>query len=223
MRSNLFAQALTKFFAGVVRVGLLIFWPAGTFSYVKGWLFMGLLFLPMFLAGLVMLAKNPGLLQSRLQAKEKERTQQTVVKLSGLMFIAGFILAGLNFRYGWLTLPDWVSWVGSVLFLGAYLVYAEVLWENTYLSRTIEVQQGQTVISSGLYGVVRHPMYAATLVLFLSMPLILGSVLSFAVFLVYPFLIAKRIENEEAVLCKELDGYESYRKKVKYRMIPGIW
>ena len=223
MKNNLFLQAISKFLLGVVLVGVLVFWPAGTLQFPAGWLFMGILFVPMFLAGLVMLAKNPQLLQSRLKAKEKQREQDMVVKLSGLMFIAGFVVAGLDFRFGWLPMPGWVKWVGAAVFLTAYCLYAEVLRENTFLSRTIEVQEGQTVVDTGLYGIVRHPMYVVTLLLFLSMPFVLGSLLSFLCFLPYPFLIAKRLLNEEAFLEKELPGYTEYKKKVKYRLIPGIW
>ncbi|MBQ5866869.1 MAG: isoprenylcysteine carboxylmethyltransferase family protein [Oscillospiraceae bacterium] len=223
MKNNLFLQAISKFLLGVVLVGVLVFWPAGTLQFPAGWLFMGILFVPMFLAGLVMLAKNPQLLQSRLKAKEKQREQDMVVKLSGLMFIAGFVVAGLDFRFGWFPMPGWVKWVGAAVFLTAYCLYAEVLRENTFLSRTIEVQENQTVVDTGLYGIVRHPMYAVTLLLFLSMPFVLDSLLSFLCFLPYPFLIAKRLLNEEAFLEKELPGYTEYKKKVKYRLIPGIW
>jgi len=223
MSIKLFVQAIAKFALGAVLVGLLIFLPAGTLDYWKGWLLMGILFVPMFAAGLVMMVKNPELLKKRLNAKEKQGEQQLVVKLSGLMFIAGFVVAGLDFRFGWIALPDWVSWLFAVFFLLSYLLYAEVLRENTYLSRTIEVQENQKVISTGLYGIVRHPMYAATFVLFLSMPLVLGSILSFIVFLAYPLIIAKRIRNEEAVLEAELDGYIEYKSRVKYKVIPFIW
>ena len=223
MKKNLFAEAIIKFLFGVVLVGLLIFLPAGTLRFAAGWLLMGILFVPMFGAGIVMLAKNPDLLQSRLKAKESQREQDLVVKLSGLMFLVGFVVAGLDFRFGWLVLPGWVSWIAAVLFLLAYLLYAEVLRENTFLSRTIEVQENQTVVDTGLYGIVRHPMYAVTLLLFLSMPLVLGSAISFLCFLLYPFLIAKRLLNEEAFLEKELPGYKEYKQKVKYRLIPGIW
>ena len=184
---------------------------------------MAVLFVPMFLAGIVMMFKNPELLKKRLNAKEKEDEQSLVIKLSGLMFLAGFIVAGLDFRFGWLPLPKGVSIGAAVVFLVAYALYAEVLRENTYLSRTIEVQEGQKVIDSGLYGIVRHPMYAVTLLLFLAMPLVLGSLISFVVFLAYPFIIAKRIKNEEAFLEKELDGYAEYKNKVKYRLIPFVW
>ena len=223
MKKNLFAEAMIKFLLGVVLVGLFVFWPAGTFRFFGGWLFMGILFVPMFGAGLVMLKKNPGLLQSRLKAKETRSQQDLVVKLSGLVFVAGFVLAGLDFRFGWLPLPVWVNWVAAGVFLVAYLLYAEVLRENAYLSRTIEVQEGQKVVSTGLYGIVRHPMYAVTLLLFLSIPFVLGSLLSFLCFLIYPFLIAKRILDEEIFLEQELHGYADYKKKVKYRLIPGIW
>ena len=223
MTKSLFFSAIAKFTLGVVLVGLLIFLPAGTFQFTNGWLFMGILFVPMFLAGLVMMAKNPNLLKSRLNAKEKEREQSLVVKLSGLMFLVGFIVAGLDFRFGCCPLPQAVSYGAAIAFLIAYILYAEVLRENTYLSRTIEVQEGQTVVDTGLYGIVRHPMYAVTLLLFLSMPLVLGSVISFVIFLVYPLLIAKRIKNEEQVLEAGLPGYKEYKQKVKYRMIPFIW
>ena len=223
MTKSLFFSAIAKFFLGVILVGLLIFLPAGTLNFSNGWLFMTMLFVPMFLAGLVMMAKNPNLLKSRLNAKEKEREQSLVVKLSGLMFLAGFIVAGLDFRFGWYPLPQAVSYGAAAAFLIAYVLYAEVLRENTYLSRTIEVQEGQTVVDTGLYGIVRHPMYAVTLLLFLSMPLVLGSLVSFVIFRVYPLLIAKRIKNEEQVLEAGLPGYREYKQKVKYRMIPFIW
>ena len=223
MKKNLFLEAVAKFLLGVILVGVLIFLPAGTLRFSAGWLLMGILFVPMFLAGLVMLAKDPNLLQSRLKAKETQREQDLVVKLSGLMFLAGFVVAGLDFRFGWLPIPGWVKWVAAALFLVAYLLYAEVLRENAFLSRTIEVQENQTVVDTGLYGIVRHPMYAVTLLLFLSMPLVLNSLLSLLCFLPYPFLIAKRLLNEEAFLAKELPGYEAYMQKVKYRLIPGIW
>ena len=223
MTTKLFLSALAKFAAGVVLMIALIFIPADTLNYPQGWLLMGILFIPMFLAGLVMMAKNPNLLRSRLDAKEKESEQSLVVKLSGLMFLCGFILAGLSFRFDWLMLPRWVSILGAALFLASYALYAEVLRENTWLSRTIRVQEGQTVVSTGLYGIVRHPMYAVTLVLFLSMPLVLGSALAFVVFLAYPFIIIKRIRNEEEVLARELPGYTEYLQKVKWRLMPFIW
>ena len=223
MNQKLFLQAIIKFLFGVLLVGLLVFLPAGTLRYLQGWLFMGILFIPMLIAGLVMMVKNPKLLESRLNAKEKQSDQSLVVKLSGLMFLAGFIVAGLDFRFGWFPLPKGVSVGAAVVFLMAYVLYAEVLRENTYLSRTIEVQENQKVIDTGLYGVVRHPMYFATLLLFLAMPLVLGSLISFAVFLAYPFIIAKRIQGEEQFLEQELPGYKEYKEKVKYRLLPFIW
>ncbi len=223
MNKKLFISAIAKFSLGVVLVGLLIFLPAWTLNYPSGWLLMGILFIPMFGAGIVMMIKNPELLKKRLDAKEKQKEQQLVVKLSGLMFVAGFVLAGLDFRFEWLPVPPWISIVAAILFLFAYVVYAEVLRENTYLSRTIEVQENQKVIDTGLYGIVRHPMYFATVILFLSIPLVLGSLVSFFVFLAYPVIIAMRIKNEEKVLLEELEGYDEYMKKVKYRLIPYIW
>lgn len=223
MTGKLFIGALSKFLLGVVLVGLLIFLPAGTWSFLQGWILMGVLFIPMFVAGVVMMCVNPSLLAKRLNAKEKEKDQNLVVKLSGLMFLAGFIVAGLGYRFHWYVLPLWVSIAASVLFLMGYMMYAEVLRENTYLSRTIEVQDGQRVIDTGLYSVVRHPMYSATLLLFLSMPLVLGSIYSFAIFLLYPLIIAKRIRGEEALLEAELEGYRAYKQKVKHRMIPFVW
>lgn len=223
MTKKLFFQALLKFTAGIILVGILVFLPAGTLSFFNGWLFMGVLFIPIFIAGIVMMIKNPSLLEKRLNGKEKEREQSLVVKLSGLMFLAGFILAGLNFRFDWYVLPRSASVTASAVFILSYLLYAEVMRENTYLSRTVEVQKNQKVIDTGLYGVVRHPMYSVTLILFLSMPLILGSAVSFAVFLVYPFIIAGRIRNEEELLERELEGYREYKQKVKYRMVPFIW
>ncbi len=220
---SLFAQAVGKFLLGVVLVGVLVFWPAGTLHYWQGWLFMGILFVPMFLAGLVMLKKNPALLQSRLDAKEREQEQSLVVKLSGLMFLLGFIVAGLTVRFDWYILPKVVSVVAAVVFLAAYALYAEVLRENTYLSRTVQVQEGQQVVDTGLYGIVRHPMYSTTLVLFLAMPLVLGSVFSLIIFLTYPLLIARRIRNEEQVLTAELAGYAAYKEKVRWRLLPFIW
>lgn len=223
MTKKLFLQAITKFLLGVILVSLLIFVPAGTISFKNGWLFLGVLFIPMFFAGIVMLVKNPELLKKRLDAKEKQKEQSTVVKLSGLMFLSGFIVAGLDFRFRWYPLPKVAVIAATVVFLVAYILYAEVLRENTYLSRTVEVEENQKVIDTGLYGIVRHPMYCATLLLFLSMPIILGSVYSFLIFLAYPFIIVKRIKNEENLLEKELSGYLEYKKKVKYRLIPFIW
>ena len=223
MNTKLFFEAIIKFILGAVIIGLLIFVPANTIDYWNGWLFMGLLFVPMFIAGIIMMIKSPDLLRKRLNAKEKESKQKEVVKLSGLMFLAGFIIAGLNYRFGWIIIPDYIVIISSIIFIISYILYAEVLRENAYLSRTIEVQENQKVIDTGLYGIVRHPMYAVTILLFLSMPLVLGSIISFAIFLVYPFIIAKRIKNEEEVLEKELKGYSEYKKKVKYKMIPFIW
>lgn len=223
MSKKLFLQAILKFVFGILLVGLFVFLPAGTLRFFEGWLFMGILFIPMFVAGIVMMAKNPRLLESRLNAKEKQMDQSLVVKLSGLMFLTGFLVAGLDFRFGWLTLPTGISIGAAVVFLMAYVLYAEVLRENTYLSRTIEVQENQKVIDTGLYGIVRHPMYFATVLLFLAMPLVLGSLISFVIFLTYPFLIAKRIKGEEQFLEKELPGYREYKEKVKYRLIPFIW
>ena len=223
MDTNLLRQSLVKFFLGVILLGVPIFLPAWSFRYWQGWLLMGILFVPMFLAGLVMMARNPELLRKRLNAKEQEAEQKTVVKLSGLLFAAAFVVAGLNWRFGWWVLPEWAVWVAAGLFLASYLLYAEVLRENTYLSRTIEVQENQKVIDTGLYGIVRHPMYMATTVLFLAMPLVLASPISFFIMLGYIPVIAKRIKNEEKVLEEGLDGYTDYKKKVKYRILPFIW
>lgn len=223
MSKKLFAEAIAKFLLGVVLVGVAVFWPAGSFAYINGWLFMGVLFVPMFAAGIVMMAKSPALLKSRLEAKEKQRDQNLVVKLSGLMFIAGFLVAGFGYRYGWYSVPLGISIGAAAVFLLGYVMYAEVLRENAYLSRTIKVQEGQKVIDTGLYGIVRHPMYSATLLLFLAMPLVLGSLWSLLIFLVYPLLIAVRIKGEEKLLEEELEGYRAYKKKVKYRLIPFIW
>ena len=223
MDRNLLIQALAKVSLGVVLMGLLLFLPAGSLRYWQGWLLMGILFVPMLVAGFVMLFKNPDLLRKRLNAKEEEKEQKTVVALSGLLFIAAFVVAGLNWRFQWCVLPDWTVWVAAVLFLLCYLLYAEVLRENTYLSRTIEVQENQKVIDTRLYGIVRHPMYMATTVLFLAMPLVLASPISFLIMLLYIPLIAKRIKNEEVVLEEGLEGYKEYKERVKYRIIPFIW
>lgn len=222
-KKKLFTQAISKYLLGVILVGTILLLPAWSFSYWNAWLFMGILFVPMFIAGIIMLGKNPELLQKRLDAKEKEAEQKSVVALSGLMFLASFIVAGLDWRFGWTNMPNWMVWVAAGLFLLSYLLYAEVLRENTYLSRTIEVQENQKVIDTGLYGIVRHPMYMATLVLFLSMPLVLGSLYSFIIMLVYIPIIAKRIRNEEKVLEEGLPGYKEYKQKVKYKVIPFIW
>ena len=223
MSKELFFKAIIKLIFGIIIVGALIFLPAGTCKFWNGWLFMGLLFIPMILAGFILMAKNPKLLEKRLNAKEKENEQKVVIMLSAIMFIAGFVLAGLNYRYQWIQLPNIIVIIASVLFLISYILYAEVMRENTYLSRTIEVQEGQKVVDTGLYGIVRHPMYAITILLFLTFPLILGSIISFVIFLMYPFIIIKRIRNEEMVLEKELNGYTDYKKKVKYRLFPFIW
>ena len=223
MDTKLFLQALAKFLLGVIIFGLLIFLPAGSLHYWQGWLMMGILFVPMFIAGLVMMVKNPELLRKRLNAKEEEKEQKTVVALSMVMFIAAFVVAGLNWRFQWLLLPEWAVWLAAALFLFGYVLYAEVLRENTYLSRTVEVQEDQKVIDTGLYGIVRHPMYTATIILFLSMPLVLASPLSFLIMLLYIPLIAKRIRNEEAVLEEGLKGYSEYKQRVKYKVLPYIW
>ena len=223
MNSHLFVKALSKFFAGLVIVALLLFLPAGTFHYPQARLLIAILFVPMFIAGLIMMKKNPALLKKRLNAKESETEQKEVILLSGIMFLAAFVIAGLSFRFGWLMLPFPVSVIFAFVFLAAYALYAEVLRENTYLSRTIEVQEDQKVIDTGLYGVVRHPMYMSTLLLFLSMPLVLGSVISFAILLLYIPIIAKRIRNEEQVLEAGLEGYTAYKKRVRYKVIPFVW
>ena len=223
MSVKLFFEAIIKFMLGVVLVGCLIFLPAGTLNYLYGWLFMGVLFIPMFIAGIVMMIKNPKLLASRLDAKEKQASQGIVIKLSGLMFIAGFVLAGLDYRFKWFEIPSFIPYIAAGLFLIGYVLWGVVLKQNTYLSRTVKVVDGQTVVDTGLYGVVRHPMYSATILMFLAMPLILGSLIALCVFILYPVLIAVRIINEEKLLSKELAGYEEYKKKVKYRIIPFIW
>ena len=223
MDSILFRQALIKFFTGLLIVGLLLFIPAGSFSYRQAWLLIGILFIPMFIAGLVMMKKSPDLLRKRLNFKEEQNEQKKVILLSGLMFLAAFIVAGLNFRFRWIILPDWVSYAAAAVFLIAYALYAEVLRENAYLSRTVEVQEDQKVIDTGLYGIVRHPMYMSTLLLFLSMPVVLGSVISFGIILLYIPIINKRIRNEEQVLEEGLDGYTDYEKRVRYRVIPFVW
>ena len=223
MDRELFWQAIKKFIAGLLIVGALLFLTAGSFSYWQAWLLLGILFIPMFGAGLVMMKKSPELLRKRLNVKETEDEQKLVIFFSGLMFLDAFLLAGLTYRYGWIRLPGWVSYLAAVLFLLAYVLYAEVLRENAYLSRTIEVQEDQKVIDTGLYGIVRHPMYMATLLLFLAMPLVLGSIFSFLVMLCYIPLIARRIRNEEQVLEEGLAGYTEYKKRVKYKVIPRIW
>ncbi|MDI9530721.1 MAG: isoprenylcysteine carboxylmethyltransferase family protein [Bacteroidales bacterium] len=223
MTKKLFFQAISKFVFGLILIAFLLFLPAGTLKYWNGWLFIGILFIPMLIAGIVMMIRSPELLKKRLDSKEEEKEQKTVIALSGIMFLAAFVVAGLNFRFGWIVLPRWVVYAAAVIFLAAYLMYAEVLRENVYLSRTVEVQENQKVIDTGLYGIVRHPMYSATLVLFLSMGLVLGSPISFVILLSYIPLIAKRMKNEEEVLLQGLKGYEEYRRKVKYKIIPLIW
>ena len=223
MSKALFIRAISRFSAGLLLVGGLLLIPAGTWNYPQGWLLMGILFVPMFVAGLVMMKINPELLKKRLNVKEEESEQRTVILFSGLMFLMAFIAAGLSFRYGWLMLPFPVSVAAAVVFLAAYVLYAEVLRENTYLSRTVEVQENQKVIDTGLYGLVRHPMYMATVLLFLAMPLVLGSVISFLIMLAYIPIITKRIRNEEQVLSEGLPGYRDYMEKVKYRLIPFVW
>lgn len=220
---KLVVEALLKFFCGLVLVGLLLFLPAGTVCYPYGWLLVGLLFGPMLIAGLVMLYKAPDFLRKRLDAKEKQAAQKGVLAFSGLMFIAGFVVAGLDFRFGWSHMPAWVTVVASVLFLAAYALYAEVMRENAYLSRTVKVEQGQTVVDTGLYGIVRHPMYMTTLLLFLAIPLVLGSWYALISFAFYPAIIIVRLKDEEDLLTRELPGYEAYKKKVKYRLIPFVW
>ncbi len=223
MDKNLLIQSLTKYFLGVIILGVLLFFPAGSFHYWQGWLLMGILFIPMSIAGFVMMVKNPELLRKRLNAKEKETEQKAVVTISGLLFITTFIVASLNWRLDWWVLPNWVVWVAAVIFLASYLLYAEVMRENTYLSRNIEVQDNQKVIDTGLYGIVRHPMYMATTALFLTMPLVLASPISFLIMLGYIPVIAKRIRNEETVLEEGLEGYKDYKMHVKYKMIPFVW
>lgn len=220
---KLIINALIKFIAGLVLVGLLLFIPAGTVNYMEGWLFISLLFIPMLLLGIVMFFKAPNLLEKRLDGKEKEKMQRCVVAFSALIFLVGFIVSGLDFRFGWSKVPSAVTITASILFLLSYLIYAEVMRENAYLSRTIEVQEGQKVIDGGLYGIVRHPMYMATILLFSMIPLVLGSWYGFFVFLGYPLIIIIRINNEEKLLTEQLDGYSEYIKKVKYRIIPFIW
>ena len=220
---KLIIDGLVKLTAGILLTGALTFIPAGTLHFWQGWVLLGTLFIPMFIAGLVMIAKSPDLLRKRLNAKEKQTEQKTVVALSGLMFIAAFVLAGLNFRYGWMPMPPTLTWIAAAIFLAGYVMYAEVMRENAYLSRTIEVQENQKVVDTGLYGIVRHPMYSATLLLFLSMPLILGSIPSFIITLTYIPIIQKRMTSEEKILAEGLEGYKEYMQKVKYRIIPFIY
>ncbi len=220
---KLIIEALTKFACGVLLVGLLIFLPAGTLDYTYGWLMMGILFIPMLIAGFVMLAKSPDFLRKRLDAKEKQGKQKGVVAFSGLMFVAGFVVAGLDYRFGWSQMPGWVNIAASVVFLLDYGLYAEVMRENAYLSRTVKVEEGQNVVDTGLYGIVRHPMYAVTIELFMMMPLVLGSWYAMIVFAFYPAAIVVRLKDEEELLTRELPGYEEYKKKVKWRLLPFVW
>lgn len=223
MTVKLFFEAVIKFLLGIALVGVLIFLPAGTLAYLNGWIFMSVLFLPMLIVGIVMMIKNPALLASRLNAKEKQKGQGVLIKLSGLMFLVGFVVAGLDYRFGWLPLSPWISYASAGVFVLGYIMFAEVLRENAYLSRTIKVKAGQKVVDTGLYSIVRHPMYTATLIMFLAMPLILGSLIALSVFILYPVLIVFRIIGEERVLEKELVGYKQYKERVKHRLIPFIW
>ena len=223
MNKKLIFKAIIRYVLGVVLVGILLFVPAGTLKFWNAWLFMGILFIPMFIAGIILMFKNPMLLKSRLDVKEQEQEQKYVILYSGLMFLFGFIIAGLNYRFSWIKIPNIIVIISSIIFLISYILYAEVLRENTYLSRTIKVQNNQKVVDTGFYGIVRHPMYTITIILFLTIPLILGSIISFIIFLIYPFIISKRISNEEKVLEKELKGYTEYKNKVKYRLIPFVW
>lgn len=223
MDKKLLIQAITRFILGLIVIALLLFVSSGTLNYWNAWLFMGILFIPMFIAGIVLMIQNPGLLRKRLNAAEKEPEQKRVIMLGGAMFLCGFIIAGLDYRFGWLYLPKLVSIIAAIIFLLAYMLYAEVLRENTYLSRTVEIQDHQKVIDTGLYGIIRHPMYSATIFLFLTIPLVLGSLFSFFIFLIYPILITKRIKNEEHVLEEGLEGYSDYKKRIKYRLIPFVW
>ena len=223
MKIKLLKQGLAKFIIGAIMVMLLVFLPAGTLRFTNGWIFMAALFIPMLIFGIVLYVKAPELLEKRLDSKEQESEQKAVVAVSGIMFLAGFIVAGLTYRFGWVSFPKWAVIIGAVLFLLGYAMYAEVMRENAYLSRTVEVQEGQKVVDTGLYGIVRHPMYSATVLMFLSIPVILGSVIAFVIFLIYPVLLAGRIKNEEKVLEEGLEGYAEYKKKVKHRMIPFIW
>ena len=220
---KLWLNGLIKYISGLILMGLLLFLPAGTMDYRGGWLFIGLLFIPMLLLGIALLIKAPALLEKRLNTKEKQAAQKGVVAAAGLVFLGVFILAGLDHRYGWTRIPDWLTWAGAVIMLLSYGMYAEVMRENAYLSRTVEIQQGQKLIDSGLYGIVRHPMYTSTILLFLAMPLVLGSWAAFFLMLLYPIVIVFRIANEEKVLTEGLEGYAQYKQRVKYRLLPFIW
>lgn len=223
MDKKLFIQAIVKYNLGIIMFSVLLFIPAGTIDYWNAWLLIGILFIPMLIVGIVLAIKNPELLRKRLNAKEKEAEQKSVILFGALMFVSGLVVAGLDHRYQWLLLPQWLVLASTALFLLAYLLYTEVLRENAYLSRTIEVQENHKVVDTGLYGIVRHPMYTSTILLFLSMPLVLGSFFSFIIFLIYPLIMVKRIRNEEEVLEKNLEGYSEYMKRIKYRVIPFIW
>ena len=223
MDKKLFIQAITKFVFGFLVIGLLLFIPAGTLNYWNAWVFLGILFVPMLIVGIILMIKSPDLLRKRLNSKEKESKQQILILLGGVIFICGFVVSGLNYRFEWIILPKWIIFIATIIFLFGYVLYAEVLRENMYLSRIIEVQENQKVIDTGLYGIVRHPMYTSTILLFLSIPLVLGSLFSFLIFMLYPIIIIKRIKNEEQVLEQGLKGYLEYKKKVKYRLIPFIW
>lgn len=223
MDKKLFIQAIGKFFSGIFMLSLLLLLPAGTVFYWNAWLLIGILFIPMFIVGIILMFRNPELLRKRLKVKEKETEQKSVIILGALMFISGFIVAGLDYRYQWSVLPKWLVIVATVIFFAGYLMYAEVLRENRYLSRTVEIQESQKVIDTGLYAIVRHPMYTSTILLFLSLPLVLGSLSSFVIFLIYPLIVIKRIKNEEEVLEKGLAGYSDYKKRIKYKVIPFVW
>ena len=220
---KLLVQTISKFILGLLLVGVLLFLPAGTLEFWNAWLFIGLLFIPMLFIAIILFVKNPKLLEKRIKGKETEKEQKLVILLSLIVFVAGFLISGFDFRYGWSNLPNIVVIIGSIILVISYILYAEVMRENTYLSRSIEIQENQKVIDSGLYGIVRHPMYMATTFLFLSFPIVLGSLYGFIIFLTYPFILAKRIKNEEKVLEDGLDGYKEYKQKIKYKMIPFIW
>jgi len=220
---KLWQNALIKYMSGLVMMGLLLFIPAGTLAFGGGWRFIALLFVPMLILGITLLIKAPGLLAKRLSAKEKQTAQKGIVAAAGMIFVLAFVLAGLDFRYAWTNVPMWLIWLSSAVMLLSYGMYAEVMRENAYLSRTVEIQRGQRVIDTGLYAIVRHPMYTSTVLLFLSMPLVLGSWVSFCVMLLYPGVIVFRVINEEKVLEEGLEGYREYKSRVKYRLIPFIW
>lgn len=223
MKGRLLLNGTIKLLAGLLLIGILLFIPAGTIHFWNAWLLLGLLFVPMLFVGVILFIKAPELLAKRLNSKEKEDEQKQVIVWSLLFFVGGFVIAGLDFRFGWARFADWIVIVASVIFVAAYGLYAEVMRENAYLSRTVEIQENQKVVDTGLYGIVRHPMYMAFTLLLLSMPVVLGSVCAFIVFLPFPLVLVKRIKNEEEILEKGLEGYVEYKQKVKYRMIPFIW